>query len=66
MHRSNEGSDGFMSVTASAMLEAKDHRKRAENDLQLLSNRIALLRIEEQKALEKISETKTRAKEIVE
>ena len=55
-----------MSITASAMLEAKDHRKRAESDLQLLANRLALLRLEEQKAMEKITETKIRAKEIVE
>ena len=50
---------------ASAMLDTKNNRKRAEADLQLLANRIALLRAEEQKAMSKISETKTRAKEII-
>ena len=49
----------------SAMLELKNGRKRAETDLQLLSNRIALLRNEEQRAMNKITETKHRAKEIL-
>ena len=48
------------------MLEEKVNRKRAEVDLQLLANRIALLRAEEQRALQKVSETKDRAKEILE
>lgn len=63
-HFRSQHSD-YISVTASAMLDAKDHRKRAESDLQLLANRLALLRLEEQKAMDKISETKQRAKEIV-
>ena len=46
------------------MLDAKLTRKRAETDLQLLANRIALLRMEEQKALQKGSETKAKADEI--
>lgn len=46
------------------MLDAKLTRKRAESDLQLLSNRIALLKLEEQKALHKVTETKQRADEI--
>ncbi len=48
------------------MLESKLHRKRAESDLQLLANRIALLKVEEQKALQKVQETKLRAEEILE
>jgi hypothetical protein len=48
------------------MLDAKTHRKRAEVDLQLISNRIALLRSEEEKALQKVEVTKERAKEILE
>lgn len=48
------------------MLETKQERKRAETDLQLLANRIALLRLEEQKAANKVSETKIRAQEILE
>eukprot|EP01032_Pedospumella_encystans_P021291 gene21291-24161_t len=46
------------------MLDAKLTRKRAESDLQLLSNRIALLKLEELKALHKVNETKQRADEI--
>ena len=46
------------------MLDAKLTRKRAESDLQLLSNRIALLKLEEQKALHKVTETRQRADEI--
>jgi hypothetical protein len=48
------------------MLETKQERKRAETDLQLLANRIALLRLEEQKAANKVTETKMRAQEILE
>lgn len=50
--------------TSDAMIEAKLSRKRAEGDLQLLMNRISLLHTEEHKALNKITETKTRAQEI--
>jgi hypothetical protein len=35
------------------MLDIKHSRKRAETDLQLLANRIALLRLEEQRAMNK-------------
>ncbi len=51
---------------SSEMLDVKVHRKRAESDLQLLANRIALLRVEEQKAINKFHETKARAEEILE
>ena len=54
------------SAQQQSILESKNNRKRAEADLQLLSNRIALLRLEEQKSLQKVQETKTRAKEILE
>ena len=47
------------------MLDAKCNRKRAEVDLQLLANRIALLKAEEAKALQKVTVTKGRAKEIL-
>ena len=40
--------DSSFSVNAGAMIDAKESRKRAENDLQLVANRIALLRYEEQ------------------
>ena len=47
------------------MLDAKCNRKRAEVDLQLLANRIALLKAEESKALQKVTVTKNRANEIM-
>merc|ERR1712136_219851 len=43
---------------------AKEARKRAEKDAQLLANRIALLKQEEEKALKKIDETHKRAAEV--
>jgi hypothetical protein len=45
---------------------AKEARKRAELDAQLLANRIALLKQEEEKSWKKIEETRKRAQEIVE
>ena len=60
------GSPGTDISLTNSMLEEKVNRKRAEVDLQLLANRIALLRAEEQRALTKVSETKDRAKEIIE
>jgi len=41
-------------------------RKKAEEDAQLLANRIALLQLEEKRAMKKIEETKKKAKEIME
>merc|ERR1719169_40194 len=56
-------------ITASQMqanlTAAKESRKRAELDAQLLANRIALLKQEEEKAWKKIEETRKRAAEIV-
>lgn len=50
--------------TNSDMLDLKLSRKQAESELQQLANRVALLKMEEQKAAEKVSETKSRAAEI--
>ena len=50
----------------SKFVEAKNMRKRAEEDAQLLANRIALLKQEELKSLKKIEETRNKAKEIME
>ena len=47
-----------------AMLQAKNDRRRAESDVQLLANRLAHLRAEEEKARKKIAETKRRADEV--
>ena len=49
----------------SKMLIAKQKRKQAEHDRQLLLNRIALLKKEEDRAYKKISKTKSRAEEIL-
>ncbi len=49
-----------------AVQSAKVERKKTETELQLLASRISLLRTEEQKALQKITETKARAKELLE
>eukprot|EP00948_MAST-09A_sp_MAST-9A-sp1_P001938 g1938.t1 len=48
------------------LLKAREQRKDAENDAQLLANRIALLKAEEQKAWKKIQQTQKRAEKIVE
>ena len=47
------------------LAEAKQMRKRADEDARLLANRIALLRQEEMKAQKKIEETRRKAQEIV-
>lgn len=47
-----------------SLTSAKESRKRAELDAQLLANRIALLKQEEEKAWRKIDETRKRAREI--
>lgn len=47
------------------LVQAKEARKLVEQDAQLLANRIALLKQEEEKAWKKIRQTKARAGEIV-
>jgi hypothetical protein len=47
------------------LIAAKVARKRAEEDHKLLSNRIALLKQEEQKAWKKFDETKKRTNDIL-
>ena len=47
------------------LIAAKIARKRAEEDHKLLSNRIALLKQEEQKAWKKFDETKKRTNDIL-
>lgn len=54
-----------MGKIRSNLTGAKEARKRAELDAQLLANRIALLKQEEEKAWKKIDETRKRAGEIV-
>ena len=47
------------------LVAAKIARKRAEEDLKLLSNRISLLKQEEVRAYKKIDQTRKKATEIV-
>merc|ERR1719382_517358 len=63
------GDSGSMEQPAEGqgnLTSAKEVRKRAELDAQLLANRIALLKQEEEKAWKKIEETRKRAMEITE
>jgi len=59
------GSPLYEEDISNEMLDAKMTRKKAETDLLLLANRISLLKVEEQKALHKVIETKERAEEIL-
>ena len=47
------------------LVAAKLARKRAEDDLRLLSNRISLLKQEENRAFKKIEQTRRKAGDIV-
>ena len=47
------------------LVAAKIARKRAEEDLKLLSNRISLLKQEEVRAFKKIDQTRKKASEII-
>jgi len=49
----------------SKLVNSRQSRKKAEEDVKLLANRIALLKQEEKKAWKKIEETKKKAKEIM-
>lgn len=59
-----EGAPLTHSQMQASLTSAKEGRKRAELDAQLLANRIALLKQEEEKAWKKIEETRKRATEI--
>ncbi|KAL3669424.1 hypothetical protein V7S43_005818 [Phytophthora oleae] len=56
--------DEAYSELESAMLDAKNQRKQAETDAQLLANRLAHLRAEDARAQKRIEEAKRRAGEI--
>jgi chemotaxis protein histidine kinase CheA len=60
MEAASQPSSGMMNLTI-----AKEARKRAELDAQLLANRIALLKQEEEKAWKKIAETQKKSAEVV-
>jgi len=58
-------SGGMPPGTTLSLAGAKEARRRAELDAQLLANRIALLKQEEEKAWKKIQETQKRSKDIL-
>jgi len=60
-----QGHEGALTGAQANLTGAKEARKRAELDAQLLANRIALLKQEEEKAHKKIEETRKRAAEIM-
>ena len=47
------------------LIAAKQARKRAEEDLKLLKNRIGLLKMEENRAYKKIDQTRAKAGDII-
>ena len=47
------------------LILSKMDRKRAEEDAKILANRIALLKLEEQKTWKKIEETKNKARQVI-
>ncbi|RLN49012.1 hypothetical protein BBJ28_00015296, partial [Nothophytophthora sp. Chile5] len=62
--RTTQQQDEAYSELESAMLDAKNQRKQAEADAQLLANRLAHLRAEDARAQKRIEEAQRRAKEI--
>eukprot|EP00353_Schmidingerella_taraikaensis_P004691 CAMPEP_0185574012 /NCGR_PEP_ID=MMETSP0434-20130131/5568_1 /TAXON_ID=626734 ORGANISM="Favella taraikaensis, Strain Fe Narragansett Bay" /NCGR_SAMPLE_ID=MMETSP0434 /ASSEMBLY_ACC=CAM_ASM_000379 /LENGTH=132 /DNA_ID=CAMNT_0028190431 /DNA_START=822 /DNA_END=1220 /DNA_ORIENTATION=+ len=58
------GGTGQVQVS-NALAEQRASKKRAQDDVKLLANRIALLKLEEKKAWKKIEETKKKAIEIM-
>lgn len=50
---------------SNALAEQRQTKKMAQDDVKLLANRIALLKLEEKKAWKKIEETKKKAIEIM-
>lgn len=57
--------EAFLEAQAQSLAEVKRRRKDIERDAQLLANRIALLKQEEQKTWKKIDDTKKRTNEIL-
>merc|ERR1712137_478734 len=56
--------EGMVDPRPTTVTCAKEARKQAELDAQMLANRIALLKQEEEKALKKINETRKKAQDI--
>ena len=58
-----QGGDGF-GASSTSVLDAKLARRKLQQDVELLSNRVERLRQEERKAKQKVLETKLRGQEI--
>jgi len=56
---------GMYASVSNALAGQRASKKRAEDDVKLLANRLALLKLEEKKAWKKIEETKKKATEIM-
>jgi len=54
-----------MVQVSNALAEQRATKKRAQDDVKLLANRIALLKLEEKKAWKKIEDTKKKAVDIM-
>lgn len=57
--------EGQYMTISNALAGQRASKKRAEDDVKLLANRLALLKLEEKKAWKKIEETKKKATEIM-
>lgn len=61
----DEVQEGLHGEVTHALAETRGNKKRAQEDVRMLANRIALLKLEEKKAWKKIEETKKKATEIM-
>ena len=59
------GGGGLKKPMYKEFLNVRESRKKADQDAQLLANRIALLEAEERKAWKKIQQTKDRASNVI-
>jgi alkanesulfonate monooxygenase SsuD/methylene tetrahydromethanopterin reductase-like flavin-dependent oxidoreductase (luciferase family) len=60
-----ESPEQYPGQISNALADQRASKKRAQDDVKLLANRIALLKLEEKKAWKKIEETKKKATDIM-
>jgi|TARA_B110000305_G_C19313708_1_gene575269 hypothetical protein len=67
MYDENGGYDDYDEAeeVTGALVATRQNKKKAAEDAKLLANRIALLKLEEQKAWRKIQETKRKADQVM-
>lgn len=67
MYDENGGYDEYDDAeeVTGALVATRQNKKKAAEDAKLLANRIALLKLEEQKAWRKIQETKRKADQVM-